>query len=209
MNKKLIIVPTIAVTTAIFAVLFVIPQEESRQIQSFDSNYQELNSKLKESLQQENIFMSSPVTFSKKQAISKYCSFFDDKQKQSLVRYCTSTELKTESGKFLGNIHLIGEPSSPVLVIGLVQVDPFMTDLESVKTVFGTMITEIICDCWKEQKPDGFDSIDAWIDAMKDFHKSGTSPNSKSKILSLEDNILQMELTTNKEGYLWKIFLSE
>ncbi|NIU00602.1 MAG: hypothetical protein GWN01_06580 [Nitrosopumilaceae archaeon] len=208
MNNKLLILPVIALAITISVIFLLVPQEE-RKIQSFDNTYKEINSKLQKSLEKRNISMSTPITFSKDAAISKYCSFFDDQQKQSIIKYCTSTELKNESKEFMGNIHLIGKPSSPMLVIGLVQVDPFMSSLDSVKIVFDTMVIDVICDCWAEQKPDGFDSIDSWIDAMRDFHTSGSTPNSKSKILSLDGNTLQMELTTNKDGYLWKIFLSE
>ncbi len=87
-----------------------------------------------------------------------------------------------------------------------------MTSLNSAKVVFGTMVTDLVCDCWEEERPDGFVSIGSWVNAMRDFHTSGSSndnPTSKSKVLPLDDKSLQMELTTNQDGYLWKLLLSE
>ncbi len=70
--------------------------------------YADANTKLKEALAAEGISMSSPVRLKEKTDIDKYCTFLKDKEKQSLVEYCTSTELRDSDGTFLGNIHMIG-----------------------------------------------------------------------------------------------------
>ena len=61
-------------------------------------------------------------------------------------------------------------------------------------------------DCWELEKPDGFDSVDSWVDGLREFHTNDVKPHSKSKIINLENHKLQIELTTNTEGYLWKLF---
>lgn len=101
-----------------------------------DFTYADTNTKLKEALATKGILMSSTVTLKEKDDIEKYCTFFKDKEKQSIVEYCTSTELRDSGGAFLGNIHMVGSPSFPQLVIVLVQVDPLMNQLDSIKTIF-------------------------------------------------------------------------
>src|SRR3989338_7454922 len=127
--------------------------------EALNFTYTDANTKLKEALATEGISMSSPVTLKEKTDIDKYCTFFKDKEKQSLVEYCTSTEIRDSDGVFLGNILMIGSPSFPRLVIVLVQVDPLMNQLDSVKTVFSTATETLVCNCWEEKKPGGFETV--------------------------------------------------
>ena len=46
-----------------------------------------------------------------------------------------------------------------------------------------------------------------WVDKQRDFHTNDTRPTSTSS-LDLMDKNLQMELSTNTEGYLWKLLIS-
>ena len=98
-----------------------------------DFQYVSANAKLKENLEIYNISMSTTLEFGKPDLIAKYCSFFDDKNKQKLVEYCTSTELRDSEGNFLGNIHMVGSPRLPKLVLVLIQADPFVKELPEIK----------------------------------------------------------------------------
>jgi hypothetical protein len=169
--------------------------------------YADANAKLKESLATEGISMSSPVKLQEKTDIEKYCTFFKDKEKQSIVEYCTSTELRDSSGAFLGNIHMVGSPSLPRLVIVLVQVDPMMSQLDSVKTVFSTVTENLVCNCWEEIKPGGYETVASLIDGLRQFHTGDVKPHSQSNQITIEGKSLQIELTTNTEGYLWELLI--
>ncbi len=94
--------------------------------------------------------MSSPIRLQTKDEIQKYCSFFADSEKQKLVEYCTSTELKDGNGKFLGNIHMVGLKDIPQMVLVLIQTDPYMSQIDSVKKVFDTTTQELVCKCWED-----------------------------------------------------------
>ena len=169
--------------------------------------YIESNAKLKESLALHGISMSSPVTLSTIKDIEKFCSFFADKNKQDQVDYCTSTELRDSGGEFLGNIHMVGSRNMPKIVLVLIQTDPFMQDLDEIKSVYDVVIENLVCNCWEDVKPSKIGTVSDWVDRQKDFHTSDVKPTSKSN-LSIMGMSLQMELTTNTEGYLWKLLIS-
>jgi len=173
-----------------------------------DFTYSDANSSLKEALEADGISMSSPVILKEKTGIDKYCTFFKDKEKQSLVEYCTSTELRDSDGDFLGNIHMVGSPSFPRLVIVLVQVDPLMNQLDDVKTIFSTVTENLVCNCWEEKKPGGFETVGSLVDGLRQFHTSDVKPHSQSSPIDIEEKSMQIELTTNTQGYLWELLIT-
>ena len=206
MNKRILYV--IIVAAAIFISISVVSfSTKATPTDVSASKYLENNLILKQKLAELEISMSSPVRLQSSDDIKKYCSFFADDEKQKLVKYCTSTELKDSNGDFLGNIHMVGLSNDPKMALVLVQTDPFMAKIDSVKKIFDTATQELVCKCWSVVTPDNFENIDDWIDGLRHFHTSDTKPHSKSKQLVLEGKTLQLELTTNKEGYLWQLYI--
>jgi hypothetical protein len=171
-------------------------------ILSYDSN-----SALKSQLASKGISMSTPLKISGG-AIAKYCTFYSNPEKQNSIQYCTSTELKDSEGKFLGNIHMFGSTNYPDAVLGVVQTDPYMSNLDSLKTTYEIMVESLVCDCWQDQKPGNLESVSAWIDAAKSHHLEATGTTSSSKLSGLAQKQLILEVTTNTEGYLWKFIIS-
>lgn len=196
----------IVVLVIIISVVLFVQQEPKKEIQTLDFTYDEINSNLKSSLQSKGISMSSPLKFSSIVDIGKYCNFFADKKKQELIEYCTSTELKDEKGNFLGNIHMVGYPDAPALVITIMQTNPFMDNFSDIVTVSDTVTRETVCDCWNVVKPGGYETIEKWISGLRDFHTEGKKPHSESKTM-LASKHVQIELTTNSEGYLWELLV--
>jgi len=203
----------IGVAAAIAVIIFVIYYNEKSETPKVDSlsldfTYDEANSVLKQSLQSQGITMSSPLRFPKQQDIEKWCKFFSDTEKQKLVEYCTSTEIKDQSGNFLGNIHLVGSPSTPKLVLVVLQSNPVLENMNQIKIVFGTVTKELVCDCWESVKPDGYETVENWVDALQNFHISGSKPHSESKSILLASKHMQIQLTTTKEGYVWEMLIA-
>ena len=203
----------IGVAVAITVIVFVISYNGKSETSTIDSlsldfTYDEANSVLKQSLQSQGITMSSPLKFLKQQDIEKWCKFFSDQEKQKLVEYCTSTEIKDPSGNFLGNIHMVGSPNAPKLVLVVLQSNPVLDNMNQIKTVFGTVTKELVCDCWQDIKPDGYETVENWIDALRDFHISGSKPHSESKSILLASKHMQIQLTTTKEGYVWEMLIA-
>jgi hypothetical protein len=176
-------------------------------ITTMDLSYTNSNSIMKSSLASKEISMSSPLTFSGG-AITKYCTFYGDKDKQNSIKYCTSTELKDSEGKFLGNIHMIGSIDSPDAVLGVIQTDPYMSQIDSLKTTYQVMVESLVCDCWQDKKPGNLESVSAWVDAAKSHHLEGKHTTSHSEIGGLAQKQLVLEVTTNTEGYLWKFIIT-
>lgn len=184
------------------------PPEPKTDSLALDFTYEEANSNLKLNLKSEGISMSSPLKFAEQQSIEKYCSFFTDKEKQKLVEYCTSTELKDGTGNFLGNIHMIGTTNAPRLVFVVVQSNPMIDNLEQVKKVFDVVTKELVCNCWDQVKPGGYETIGSWVDALRDFHTNGDKPHSSSAPILLASKHIQIELTTTKDGYVWELLIA-
>lgn len=209
-NKKMkvwkiiiaVIIPVVA-----GAILFsVLPPSQTEQGEVDLSAYDKVNMDLKQALEEREISMSSPIKLLNPSGIKQYCSFFTDPSLQNLVRYCTSTELTDKDGEFLGNIHIVGEMEVPQVVMALVQI-PFMSEVSVVKTIFETTIDSYVCQCWEDVMPDGFSSPGDWIEGLEQFHRSDIKPHSKSKQIVLNQKVLQLELTTNKDGNLWHLFI--
>lgn len=174
---------------------------------ALDFTYEDGNSNIKKTLEGTGISMSSPIKLSTPDDVEKFCSFFTDEDIQKLVEYCTSTELLDKDGNFLGNIHMVGTRDLPKLVLVVIQTDPFMNNLPEIKSVFGSVIENLVCSCWEELNPSGIENIDEWIDRHREFHLDAIRTHSKSN-LNLEGKQLQIEITTNTEGYLWKLFVA-
>ena len=169
--------------------------------------YDDSNSKLKEKLEFFDISMSKPIKLINRNYLEEFCTFFENEDLQNQVDYCTSTELRDSEGKYLGNIHMVGSRQMPKIILALIQTGPFMQNLDDVKTVYNVVIEDLVCDCWNEVQPGDIETVAGWVDKQRDFHTSDTKPTSKSN-LSLSGMRLQMELTTNTEGYLWKLLIS-
>lgn len=208
MNKRILYVVIAAAIAIVAASVYVITLNTMAVPPSASvSKYLDDNLILKQKLSEQGISMSSPIRLETKGDIQQYCSFFADSEKQKLVEYCTSTELKDANGNFLGNIHMVGLKDVPQVVMVLLQTDPYMSQIGSVKKVFETATQELVCNCWQDVKPDGFASVGGWVDGLREFHTSDTKPHSKSKQIVLEGKTLQLELTTNTKGYLWQLYI--
>jgi hypothetical protein len=173
-----------------------------------DFSYEEANSNIRTILLSHDINMSKPFRFSSQADINQYCHFFSNDTKQALVKYCTSTEIKDKNGIFLGNVNMVGSTRAPGLVIAAVQSDPLLGNLNDVKTIFWVVINETTCDCWDKEKPKGYATLSDMINAFRDFHISGKKPNSTTQPVPLGSEHFEMELTTNQNGYLWKLLVA-
>ncbi len=204
----------IAAAAAIVAILvfFIqfnnVPHEQQTNPAIYlDFSYEEANSNLKSTLESQHINMSHPLRFSSQADIAQYCNFLSDPKKQALVQYCTSSELRDSVG-FLGDINMVGSPETPGLVIAALQSNPMLGNYDEVKTVFGDVINETICQCWDKEKPGGYATLSDMLDALRDFHINGKKPDSTTHSVPLENKHFEIELTTNQNGYLWKLLVA-
>jgi hypothetical protein len=176
---------------------------------TLDFTYAEANSDLKSTLISQNINMSKPLKFSAQSDINQYCDFLSNQTKQAMIEYCTSTEIKDEHDNFLGNVNMIGSTLSPVLVIAAAQSDPLFSNYNDVKILFGDVVNETICQCWATEKPGNYTQLSDMMDALRDFHLKGKSPNSTTHGVPLGGKHFEIELTTNSQGYLWKLLVAK
>ena len=184
----------------------MIPENKQIEPTALSISYVDTNKELQSILDLKQIQMSSPLKLNGF-SIEKYCTFFADEQLQNSIEYCTSTELLDSAGGYLGNIHMVGAPSEPWYVIGVIQANPTISQRDEIKTVFTTMIEATVCKCWGDEKPGGFETVSEWIDAAISHHLEAKRITSKSEISGIAQKDLLLEITTNTEGYLWKFII--
>lgn len=210
----------IAAAAVAIAIVFLFPYLNSSQTQltvppigieayTLEISYETVNSDLKNTLIHQQINMSSPLKFSTTANINQYCNFLSNQTKQAMIEYCTSTELKDTSGNFLGDFNMVGSSTAPVLVIAAIQSDPVFSNYNKVKTVFGDVVNETICQCWSNSKPGGYTTISDMMDALRTFHLNGKQPNSTTHAVPLGGVHFEIELTTNSNGYVWKLLVAK
>jgi len=205
MKKKVLILSLIAILIAVLVGFLIINFNDISEPE-LSISYVQTNKDLKDLLLGHDISMSSPLKLSG-DAIDQYCTFFANDSLQNSIEYCTSTELKDSDGKYLGNIHMVGTSEKPRFVIGVIQVSPLLDNLDETKIIFQTLVESLVCTCWEEEKPGGFESVSAWIDAANAHHLEAKKTTSKSEISGLAKKSLLLEITTNTEGYVWKFII--
>ncbi|QMU55386.1 MAG: hypothetical protein GKS07_11090 [Nitrosopumilus sp.] len=210
MNKS-ILISSVAVVAIIisfsYVLMFYNGDNTSSSSNSLSLSYVDTNKQLQSDLQLLDIKMSSPLKLNGF-SIDTYCTFFSDILVQESVEYCTSTELLDSKNQYLGNVQMVGSNAFPHYVIGVIQTDSSVSQLEDVKVVVNSMIELIVCDCWDEKKPGNFESVGLWIDAANSHHLENVSKTSKSTINGLTEKPLLLEITTNENGYLWKFLIA-
>lgn len=210
MNKKFPIIAGSGVALTIIVAAFLIStsvnNSDESESDTLSISYIETNKEIQSQLATHKIAMSSALKINGF-SIKQYCTFFADESIQNAIEYCTSTELLDSDGRYLGNIHMVGLNNSPKYVIGVIQADPHISQLDEIKTIFQTMIVNLVCDCWEEENPGGFETVSAWIEAANNHHLEAKRITSKSEISGIAQKNLMLEITTNTEGYLWKFII--
>jgi len=206
-------VASVAVVVVFFTQFNVVQTEPSGptgiSAYTLDFTYAEANSDLKSTLISQNINMSKPLKFSTQSDITQYCNFLTNQTRQAMIEYCTSTEIKDEHDNFLGNVNMIGSTLAPVLVIAAAQSDPMFSNYKDVKILFGDVVNETICQCWATEKPGNYTQLSDMMDALRDFHLKGKSPNSTTHGVPLGGKHFEIELSTTTQGYLWKLLVAK
>jgi len=163
--------------------------------------------KIKTSLAKQNIFMSAPTAITD-HTIQQYCTFTDDENVQNTVVYCTTTAILDSDGEPLGNINMGGTTDGPIMALAIIDASPFLDSREDeVNNVFQTMIETLVCDCWEEQQPGGFESVRAWLNTAEEKYTESSQTTLKSKITGLEHKKLILEITSTDEFYLWTLIV--
>ncbi len=207
MNKKIILPILVIIVSAI--AIFLIPQNSSmpssENLYQYGFTFYDVEP-IKESLSEQNIFMSTPSPITD-HTIENYCAIRDDIL--STITYCTTTAIQGPNGKSLGNISMGGSPDNPVMAIAAIDSSPlFDSKSNEVEIVFETMIETLVCDCWDEKQPGGFESIATWINAAETkYAESSQTIPLKSTVTGLSNETLILEITYKNDSYLWTLII--
>ena len=208
--NKLILIPILLGIAVLVSVSLLSISENPSQPQSipiYEMGFTFYDvEKIKTSLAKQNIFMSTPAAITD-HTIEQYCPFFVDGNTQS-IEYCTTTALLDSDGKPLGNINMGGTIDGPIMALAIIDASPFLDSRENeVDFVFQTMIETLVCDCWEEKHPGGFESVSAWLTTAKMKYIEFSKPTLTSNIASLDNKRLILEITSKDESYLWTLIV--
>ena len=207
MNKKIIIPFIVIIISAI--TIFLIPENSnmptSDNLYQYGFTFYDVE-KIKSSLSEQNIFMSTPTPVTD-HTIKNYCAIRDEIL--SSINYCTTTAIQGSDGRSFGNISMGGVPDNPIMAIAFIESSPSLDSKSNeVEIIFETMIETLVCDCWNDKQPGGFESVNAWIDAAKiKYAESSQTIPLKSTITGLSNETLILEINYKNDSYLWTLIV--
>ena len=212
MNKLILVSILLGIAAVISISIFLISEDTSQTqpksipIYEMGFTYYDVE-KIKTSLAKHNIFMSIPTAITD-HTIEQYCTFTDDENIQKTVVYCTTTAILDSDGEPLGNINMGGTTDGPIMALAIIDASPFLDSrADEVNNVFQTMIETLVCDCWEEQQPGGFESVRLWLNTAEEKYAESSKTTLKSKINGLDNKKLILEITSKDKSYLWTLIV--
>ena len=207
--NKMILIPILVGITIVFSLVLFYPELESpnnsKSISENDFIYSDID-EIQKILATKNIFVSTPTLISD-YTVEQYCTFFDDENIQKSVQYCLTTAILDSEGQHLGNLNMGGNPIKPKMALAVIEIPSLDYKFDDNAIIFQTMIDTLVCDCWGEQQPGGFESVSAWLDAAKQQYDESGQKTLKSKINGLAQKQLVLEITATEESYLWTLIV--
>ena len=207
--NKLFLIPillgiVVVVSISIYSTSENTSQPQSKSIYEVGFTFNDVD-KIKKSLSTQKIFMSSPVEITD-YTIGQYCPSFADIQ--NLLNHCATTVITDINGNSLGNINMGGTTDGPIMALAIIDSSPFLdSKQDTVNYVFQTMIEILVCDCWEEKQPGGFESVSAWLDAAAEKYAESPQSTLTSKIKGLENMNLILKIKSTNENYLWTLII--
>ncbi len=208
MNKLLLIPILLGIAAVVFISIYSTSentsQPQSKSIYEVGFTFNDVD-KIKKSLSTQKIFMSSPTEITD-HTIGKYCPYFTDIQNP--IEHCATTAITDVHGNPLGNINMGGTTDGPIMALAIIDSTPLLDSKQDVVNhVFQTMIETLVCDCWEEKQPGGFESVRAWLNTAEEKYTESSQTTLKSKITGLEQKKLILEITSIDEFYLWTLIV--
>ena len=101
-----------------------------------------------------------------------------------------------------------GTTDGPIMALAIIESSPSLDSKQDVVNhVFQTMIETLVCDCWEEKQPGGFESVSSWLDGAAEKSAESTQNTLTSKINGLENMNLILKITSTNEKYLWTLII--
>ena len=207
--NKLILISILIGIVVIGGVLFSLSDDtaipESKPIYDSGFTFYDIE-KIQTALALQDITMSAPTAITD-HTVNEYCMYFDGEFQQT-VQYCTTTAISNSEGKSFGNVNMGGTVDGPIMALALLDTSDVYSSKNDVDIVFETMIQTLVCDCWAEKQPGGFESVSEWLDtAIVKHAQSSNSAPLKSQINGLNGLNLTLEIALKDGKYIWTLII--
>ena len=206
MNPKKI-VPVVIALIGISAIFIYMSNTNvtSKQIDGNDFSYSD-STIIRNELLSKDIFMSAPTKISD-YTVKEYCMYFDQNNNQKIMNQCFTSAITDSTGDPLGNINMGGDANDAQMALAILTTNDLKSRQEVITSVFEILVKTLVCDCWNEQHPGGFSSVESWIDAAKTYYVESGQDSTKSKISGLAGKQLILEITKDNGSYLWTLIV--
>ncbi|MBL7001405.1 MAG: hypothetical protein ISR80_01410 [Nitrosopumilus sp.] len=205
MNKLIPVLIGVAliIVGSVFAFSGNTSESQSKSIYETGFTFYDVE-KIKKSLSTQKIFMSSPTEITD-YTISQYCPTFPELQNP--IKHCATTAITDVNGNPLGNINMGGTLDGPIMALAILDTSDIFSEENVVDLVFQTMIETLVCNCWTDLQPGGFESVNAWLTTAAEKYTTSSQTTLKSKIEGIENMNLILEITSKDESYLWTLIV--
>ena len=208
MNVKILISISIVVVLSITFLAFTTSESTTESIPEpnyeIDFVYSDID-KIKKILATQNLILSVSTAITDN-TVSQYCTYFDDNV-QKFVKYCTTAALLDSGGKPFGNINMGGNSDDSTMALAIIEVPTLDFRENEIDFVFQTMIETLVCDCWEELQPGGFESVSLWLNTAKEKYVESSQTTLKSNISGLDEKQIFLEITSTEKSYLWTLVI--
>ena len=156
-----------------------------------------------------DLTLSTPVPITD-HTIPQYCSYYDGASgKLETVAYCTTSGITDRNGITVGNVNMGGSTESPTAAIAVLDpVPPFHSGRGHADAVLVSVIEGLVCDCWAEEEPGGFESVQSWMNAAEIMLADNPDQSSLRSVVSgLAGADIVLEATTVPGGYQWTLII--
>lgn len=206
MNKKIIPLSIGMFVATIFAVAFTNYDTPNNLVNTVNFEYSDYQT-IQNNLDAKNIHMSSPTMISDS-TVKQYCMYYDQDNTKQIPSRCMTTALLDAHGVPLGNVNIGGTHETALMALTMLESKPLLSsEKDSIETVFETMIEILVCDCWEQVQPGGFNSVKEWIDASENHYLNSDKITMNSKISGLAGKELILEITKIDDSYLWTLII--
>ena len=206
MNSK-VLIPIVIAAIVVIGIAAILPSDTNQVVKKYniDFTYSDLGN-LQTKLATKDIYMSSPTTVTD-HTIDYYCTFFDNDNKKQSVRYCDTTALLDLSGDTIGNLNMGGTSDSAIMALAIIDSKLLDSKQDQVHFIFKTVVESLVCDCWEEQQPGGFESVSQWIDVAAEKYDESGQITLKSTIDGIDNKQVILEITNTGNSYLWTLIV--
>jgi len=158
-----------------------------------------------------DLSMPVPITDA---TISQYCTSHDNDDDAGIrtITYCLTSGISDTHGLTVGNLNVGGNTDIPMVARAITDPSPPIDSGRGhAVSVIESVIEGLVCECWSDERPGGFDSVGDWMRTAESRHTAAgpDSPPLRSVISGLGGTDMTLEVSIERGGYMWVLLVEQ